>query len=77
DGFLQILPHGKHPCHSLTLPVNPVCTGTYTLLVKELCPTYKKGTHHGVSLLYHLILIQSASPQPLPQEGGAKTIYII
>ncbi|MFA5820343.1 MAG: hypothetical protein WC854_13840, partial [Bacteroidales bacterium] len=41
DGFLQILPHGKHPCHSLTLPVNPVCTGTYTLLVKELCPTYK------------------------------------
>jgi len=44
DGFFQILPHGKHPCHSLSLPFNSACTGTYTLQEKKLCPTYKKGT---------------------------------
>ena len=40
DGFLQISPHGEHPCHSLTLPINSVCAGTCTLPVKKLCPTY-------------------------------------
>lgn len=42
DGFLQILPHDRHPCHSLTLPINTACTGTCTLPVKELCPTYNR-----------------------------------
>ncbi|HSW67998.1 MAG TPA: virulence RhuM family protein, partial [Bacteroidales bacterium] len=44
DGFFQILPHGKHPCHSLTLPFNSACTKTCTSLVKESCPTYQNRT---------------------------------
>jgi hypothetical protein len=59
DGFLQISPCGKHPCHSLTLPINPACAGTFTLQVKELCPTYNNlpspsGEGLGVRCLWHL-----------------------
>jgi hypothetical protein len=32
DGFLLICSRRQHLCQSLTLPSNPACAGTYTLL---------------------------------------------
>lgn len=59
DGFLQISPHGEHPCHSLSLPINSVCAGTCTLQVKELCPTYQKECPYKLGTLFFFLSLIS------------------
>jgi hypothetical protein len=42
DGFLQILPLGRHPCHSLTLPINRGCKGLAPCKCKNYARHKKK-----------------------------------